>query len=472
MFSIPVVKHSGNLPFEGNTSAVITESLARSLFPDDDPLGKSIIVHDFITATITAIIEDFPKNSSIQASLLLNSVNENFRLSRFCDKGKCINPSNHFLLLKRGTNPEAFTAKLNETIGAYQPDIEKINLQKLKNIYLTPGIAGNQNNSGNKTLILIFIFIGILIMVLSIINYLNFYISLQYTKLKEIGIKKIHGAGFRQLMSFSLFEVSVSILLSVILSWFFVSILLPIANPLLDRQLDLEIINNPVLLLILTCVLIVVIVINSIAPLYIHSNFNIRNFLSGSKSGSGKQPFRNILTVFQVTISIALLASVLTLYKQISFAKHSDLGFNKELLIRLNLPFRFSNQEALKQNLNQHTFCQSVSLSLGVPGYINTSMGSNTGEKSFILQCIYVDIDFLKTMGIMLKEGRYFLPSDMGKACIMNEAAFKQYGWDNILNKKFDNGQDGGFQVIGITENFHVESLRSKIQPVCLLKIW
>ena len=306
-------------------------------------------------------------------------------------------------------------------------------------------------------------------MVLSIINYLNFYISLQYTKLKEIGIKKIHGAGFRQLMSFSLFEVSVSIFLSVILSLFFVSFLLPIANPLLDRQLDIEIISNPVLLMIFTCTIIVVIAINSFAPFYIHSNFNIHSFLSGSKSGSGKQPFRNMLTVFQFIISIVLLASVITLYKQISFAKNAELGFNKELLIRLNLPFSFHNQEALKQNLNQLTFCENASLSQGVPGNIDCMMGSSTGEKSFVLQVFFVDIDFLKTMGIRLKDGRPFLPSDMGKACIINEAAVEQYGWDNIENRKFDNGQEGGYKVIGVTENFHVESLRSKIQPLCLI---
>jgi putative ABC transport system permease protein len=469
MFSIRVVKHSGNLPFEGNESAVITESLARSLFPDEDPLGKSILIYNFLTATVTAIIEDFPKNSSIQASLLLNSVNERFRLSQFCNEGKCINPSNHFLLIKRGTNLEAFTAKLNETIGAYHPDTEKINLQKLKNIYLNPGIVGNQNNSGNISLIIIFISIGIVVLVLSIINYLNFYISLQYTKLKEIGIKKIHGAGFRQLMKFSIFEVSVSIFLSVILSLFFVSFLLPITNPLLDRQLDIEIIYRPVMLLILTCTLITVICINSFAPFYIHSNFNIQSFLSGSESGSGKQPFRNMLTVFQFTISIVLLASVLTLYKQISFAKHSELGFNKELLVRLNLPVNFINKEALKQNLNLLTFCKDVSLSNGVPGYINRGMGSNTGEKSFELQCLFVDIDFLKTMGIKLKEGRPFLSSDMGKACIMNEVAVEQFGWENIENRKFNNGQEGGYQVIGVVKNFHVESVRSKIQPVCLI---
>jgi putative ABC transport system permease protein len=270
-------------------------------------------------------------------------------------------------------------------------------------------------------------------------------------------------------MNFSLIEVSVSIFFSIILSLYFVSFLLPIANPLLDRQLDLEIIYHPVMLLILTCTVIVVICLNSFAPFYIHSNFNIQSFLSGSNSGSGKQPFRNMLTVFQFTISIVLIASVLTMYKQIAFAKHSELGFNKELLIRLNLPVSFNNKEALKQNLNQLVFCKDVSLSNGVPGYINMGMGSNTGEKSFMLQCIFVDIDFLKTMGIKLKEGRSFLSSDVGKSCIMNEVAVEQFGWENIENRKFNNGREGGYQVIGVAQNFHVESLRSKIQPVCLI---
>jgi putative ABC transport system permease protein len=469
IFSIRIIKHSGNLPFEGNSSAVITESLARKLFPDDDPLGKSIVVHEFITATVTAVVEDFPKNSSIQVPLMLNSDNENFRLNRSCNNNKCIYPASLFLLLKRETDPKIFTEKLNMTIGSYQTDIEEISLQKLKNIYLTPGIAGNQNNSGNKTLILIFISIGILILVLSIINYLNFYISLQYTKLKEIGIKKIHGAGFKQLLTFSLVEVSVSIFISVILALFFASYLLPIANPLFDRQLELKSLIRPGLLMIFTGITITLIALNSIAPLYILSKFNVQSFLSGSKAGTGRQPFRNLLTVFQFIISIVLLVSVFTLNKQITFAKHSELGFNKELLIRLNLPMGFNNNEALKQNLNQLTFCKDVSLSQGVPGNINIFMGSGTGEKSFNLQCIYVDIDFLKTMGIRLNEGRQFLQGDMGKSCIINEAAVEQYGWDDLENRKFNNFREGGLMVIGIKENFHVESLRSKIQPVCLI---
>ena len=469
IFSIRIIKQSGNLPFDGNSSVVITESLARILFPDDDPLGKSIVVHEFITATVTAIVEDFPKNSSIQVPLMLNSDNENFRLNRSCNNNKCIYPASLLLLLKRGTDPKIFTEKLNMTIGSYQTDIEEISLQKLKNIYLTSGIAGSNNNSGNKSLTLLFVSIGIIILVLSIINYLNFYLSLQYTKLKEIGIKKIHGACFKQLLTFSIVDVSVSIFISVILALLCASYLLPIANPLFDRQLELKSLIRPVLLMIFTGITITLIALNSIAPLYILSKFNVQSFLSGSKTGTGRQPFRNLLTVFQFIISIVLLVSVFTLNKQITFAKHSELGFNKELLIRLNLPMGFNNNEALKQNLNQLTFCKDVSLSQGVPGNINVFMGSGTGEKSFNLQCIYVDMDFLKTMDIRLKEGRQFLQGDMGKSCIINEAAMEQYGWDDLENRKFNNMQEGGIQVIGVVQNFHVESLRSKIQPVCLI---
>jgi putative ABC transport system permease protein len=469
IFSIRIIKHLGNLPFEGNSSVVITESLAQKLFPDDDPLGQSVIVHEFITATVTAIIEDFPENSSIQVPLILNSDNENFRLNRSCHNNNCIYPASIFLLLRRETDLKIFTEKLNMTIGSYQTDIEEISLQKLKNIYLTSGIAGNNNNSGNKSLTLLFVSIGILILVLSTINYLNFYLSLQYSKLKEIGIKKIHGAYFKQLLSFSLVEVSVSILISVILALFLASFLLPIANPLFDRQLELKTLIRPGLLIIFTGIAITLIVLNSIAPLYILSKFDVQNFLSGSKTGTGRQPFRKILTVFQFIISIVLLVSVFTLNKQITFAKHSELGFNKELLIRLNLPIGFNNNEALKQNLNQLTFCKDASLSQGVPGNINVFMGSGTGEKSFNLQCIYVDIDFLKTMDIRLKEGHQFLQGDMGKSCIINEAAMEQYGWDDLENRKFNNMQEGGIQVIGVAQNFHVESLRSKIQPVCLI---
>jgi len=469
LFPIEVIKHSGLQPFEGNESVIITESLAKSLFPDEDPLGKPVVIHNFITATVTAVIKDFPLNSSVRASLLLNSANEHFRLNRACNNDNCINPTNHFLLLRPGTNIETFTAKLNKSIKDYQPDLEKVGLQKLGSIYFSSVIGGSRNNTGNKTLVLIFIFIGLIILALSVINYLNFNLSMQYAKLKGIGIKKINGASFVHLVGFYLFEVSVSILLSVGLSLLFARFMLPVANQLLDRHLDMISLLSPILVVLLSGTILVIVAINSLMPVYILSRFSIRDFLSGSKSNSGKQTGRNMLTVFQFAASIALLAVVLTLNKQITFVKHSDLGFNKELLVRLNLPMGFNQQEAFKQRINQLTFCQGVSLSRGVPGYVDMKMGSNYMENNFYLECLYVDPDFLTTMGIKLKDGRPFLSGDMGKACFMNEAAIEKFGWQNTDNKKFDNGSDGGYQVVGITENFHTASLRSGIQPLCLI---
>jgi putative ABC transport system permease protein len=469
VFPIDVIKRFGSQPFEGNESVIITESLAKSLFSDEEPLGKSIIVHNFITATVTAVIKDFPAGSGIQASLLLNSANERFRFTQVSNNGKHFNPTNHFLLLQPGTDIGSFTAKLNQSVNGYQADLKKVRLQKLSNIYFSDGINGSHLNTGNKTLVLIYIFVGLIILILSVINYLNFNVSMQYAKLKEVGIKKINGASFGHLLNSYLFEVSVNILLSVGISLIIATIFLPVANPLLDRHLEITMLFSPALILVFSGIILITVLVNSFTPLYFLSRFDIRNFLSGSKSNAGKQNGKNILTVFQFAASIALLAVVLTLSKQISYVKHADLGFNQELLVRLNLPMRFNQQQTFKQQISQLTFCRDVSLSRGVPGYINATMGSNSGEGSFELQCIYADADFLNTMGIRMKDGRNFLPGDMGKTCIMNKAAIERYGWENINDKRFNNGQDGGYQVIGETENFNITSLRSGIQPVCLL---
>ena len=469
LFPVDVTKRLGNHPFDGNESVIITESLAKSLFPNEDPLGKPVVIYNFITATITAVIKDFPAGSGIQASLLLNAANQRFRFTQASNNGKRFNPTNHFLLLRPGTDIGSFTAKLNQSVNGFQADLKKVRLQKLTDIYFSPGINGSHFYTGNKTLVLIFIFIGLVILILSVINYLNFNVSMQYAKLKEVGIKKINGASFGHLLNSYLFEVSVNILLSVGISLIIATIFLPVANTLLDRQLEITMLFNPMLVMVFSGIILITILVNSFTPLYFLSRFDIRNFLSGSKSNTGKQNGKNMLTVFQFAASITLLVVVLTLSKQILYVKHADLGFNQELLVRLNLPMKFNQQETFKQKINQLTFCQGVSLSRGVPGYINMTMGSNYKENNFYLECLYVDADFLTTMGIKLKDGRPFLSGEMGKACFMNEVAIEKFGWQDIDNKKFDNGSDGGYQVVGVTENFHTASLHSGIQPLCLI---
>ena len=469
VFPVKTISAIGRLPFEGKESILITKSFAAILFPNEDPLGKPITIFDFIKGQVTAVIEDFPKSSGIQAKVLINAENPDFRLSQNCNNGRCWSPMNHFLVLQPKTDLAALAKKMTADIPKNHPEIKAIALQKLTDIYLSVPINGNGNITGNLSLLFIFLSVGLVVLVLSIINFLNFYVSLQYTKLREIGIKKINGASFKNLLRFSLAEVSVSILISVAISLVLFLIFLPFANQLFERNLEASWLLRPALLSVLILITVAIILINSLAPISILSRFNTSSFLTKMNVGGNKQTGRRLLTLMQFAASIVLLAVVFSLQKQISYAKHANLGFSKEQLILLKLPIGFKSQDAFKQKIKELPLCESVSLSRGVPGSVNLFMGDGKSGKTVMLQTLYVDEDFFKTMEIELKSGRTFIPGDMGNACIMNEEAVRQYEWADFEGKRFENGREGGYQVVGVTNDFHIESMHTKIKPACML---
>ena len=469
VFPISIISNSGQLPFNGKESIIITKSLAETLFPNENPLGKSVVISDYMEGRVSSVIEDFPESSSIQAKILVNAENPDFRLSQNCNDGRCWEPTSHFLMLEPHANMILLQQKMNVDIPKNHPEIKSVALQNFTDIYLSAPMQGNGNITGNAILLLIFLSVGIIVLLLSTINFFNFYISLQYAKLKEIGIKKIHGASFKNLLRFSLIEVSASVLISFTIALLLFMAVVPLASSLLNRNLDASLLLQPSLFLILLTVVAVIILINSIAPTYILSRFKVSSFLAKMQVRGHQQAGRKILTLLQFSASIVLLILVFSIYKQISYAKNADLGFNQEHLVRLNLPFTFNSQDAFKQKLKALSFIESITLSRGVPGEVRLTMGDNNGEQSVMLKSIYVNQDFLNTFNIKLKEGRTFLQGDMGIACLMNEEAIKQYGWENMEGKKFGQGKEGGYPVIGVVKDFHIESIHHKIEPVCML---
>lgn len=468
IFPIRVLVSSGKQPFDGKESFLITQSFAEQMFPNEDPIGKQMTVFDFMHGQVTAVIEDFPKNSSIQGKVLVNAENPDFILSQSCDNGRCWNPINHYLALREGTDRVALAKKMSADFPKNHPEISEVAFQRLEDGYLSP-IESSGTLSGNKSLLLILLSVGLVVLALSTINFLNFYVSMQYAKLKEIGIKKINGASFRHLLRFSLSEVSVSIIISIVIALILFLLFLPAANRLFERNLEAGLLLKPSLLAILLLIAGGIILINSIAPLSILSRFNTSSFLTKMQVTGNSQIGRRLLTLFQLSVSIVLIAVVFAFYQQISFARHANLGFQKEQLLRLKLPIGFKSQDAIKQKLASLPFCQSVSLSRGVPGSVNLYLGENQNGKSVMLQSLFVDEDFFKTIGLTITAGRGFLSGDMGTACIFNEEAMKQYDWTDFEGKRFNNGREGGYGIVGVVKDFHIESMHQKIKPVCII---
>jgi putative ABC transport system permease protein len=470
IFSVEMVETLASKPFDGKESVVLSKATAEKLFGTQNPMGQQVNIGNMFFGTVTGIFEKMPANSSFQADIILNSENEKFRLSQTCTNGKCYNPTNLFVMLKDGTNPGVFANELNNLAALKSLDVDSLALQSLDDIYLSELTMKSRHAKGNPALLKIFIAIAALILLLSSINYLSYSISMQYAKLKEIGINKTNGAGWRDLVSYTFTEVTFGIFFSLIVSVLITLLAMPYSESLFGKVLHVNGHDWLSVAPFFLAAVVVVILINSLAPIYILSKFKITEFLSGFRGKRNQRQFgKQAMLTFQLTASIALIAVVLIIFKQLSFVKHSDLGFDREMLVRIDLPFRFQQTNTLRQEIAKLPFVKGNTLSSGCPGMINNKYSSNSGEKSFDINCIPVGDNFIETMGIDILKGRNFLEGDLNKSCLINEEALKQFGWDSFEGERFNNGQEGGFEVIGILKNFKFESYHSTVEPLALL---
>ena len=312
--------------------------------------------------------------------------------------------------LKNGVRPDDMAKNLNASIRKFNTTTDSLALQNFSDIYLSTKDMGWSDNhfKGNSKMLLIFLAIGILIILLSSINYLNYTVSMQYAKMKDIGINKTNGAEKRHLLADSLIEVSLGIFIALVFSVMLVALLLQSTGVLFGKEIHWADVNFYQLMPVFAGVVAGIILLNSLAPIYILSKFNISDFLSGGRKRTGNQFGKQAMLTFQLTVSIALIAVVMLIFKQLQFVKHHDLGFNEEHLVRLELPYKFQNQKALKNEVAKLPFVSGSTLSVGYPGKINMSMGSGVKDDQFMVNCVYISDDFLETFGLQLTSAEIF----------------------------------------------------------------
>jgi putative ABC transport system permease protein len=468
-FSVKIIAGNADKPFADLNSVVITRSTAEKLFGRTDVVGEIVNFVNMFELSVSAVSEDLPAGSSLGANLFFNADNEQFRFARFCDDGQCYSPVDLYIQVDGRVNLQQLETNINANIPANKSKMEKITLQPLSDICLHPGINGSANRLGSKAMIRIFLSIAALIMLLSVINYINISLSKQLSTLREIGIKITNGAGVRHLCAYYLTDVTLSVSIAFTVALGILWLSLPFAGALLNCPLNFGLLFSPAILGLFSFILFAVILISSFAPVYIVSRFDVQQLFGKKTTAMGKQLGKRGLTVFQLTIAIVLLISFVVIQKQLNYVRTTDMGFNKECLLRLDLGDNFKEKEVLKQKIDHCPFVKNASFSHGGPGVIRMGMWSNKEGENFNVDCISVDEEFLKTFDIKLLEGRTFLASDKDVSCYVNETAFIKYGWDNLENRKFNNGREGGYKVVGVVRDFNVASLHSGITPVCLL---
>ncbi len=482
VFSIPFVSGKSQKPFVNINSAVITESTAKILFGTKNPLGEELFIAGDIPVTITAVIQDFPENSSIYAGLLVNAENDQFKFSFSCgdyrDKSTHRWPFRIYLQLNKNVNPDQLLAKINDHIEWLKPYGTQVGFLKLKDIYLHDTTHGSETKQGNAGLLNLLSIIAAIILMLAVINYVNLTVAQQNKRNKDTGVKKTIGANSTDILLHFLFESVLVTFLAFILGIFLVWIGLPFYQAVFDTHLNIGLLFHLRNLLLLLGAIFFIGMISGVGPAVILSGISPVRILSGSAIIVGKRSFfRSSLTVFQFATSIVLIFCVITVERQIQFVKHRNAGFDKEQLLRLDVPGiqqgDIQKMTVLLDELRKSPFIKSISTTDGVPGNINMYMGSNieNSDKNMSVPCLLVDTTFLKTFGINVIKGRNPEPGDYGKVCMINNAAYNHFEFENLENKRFMNGREGGYEIIGVVNDFQYTSLHKTIGPVCIMFI-
>lgn len=471
---------------------VITESIAKKYFGDDDPLNKSLII-DNAQWKVTGVIKDLPENTHLKFDIILSRlVDREWVMENGQLKSEAFwNPDVYtYLMFPENYDTKEFYAKFPDIFNKYYKSFgDKVGgkyepiLEPLTSIHFYSDLQGDEPH-GNLAYLYAFTGIGVFIIILACINYMNLSTAKSVNRASEIAMKKTLGSGKRSLTHSFLAE---SILLS------FVSLLLAIGivftvlkttsfNHLIDKNLTPDFLGNPVLLIGSLGIALGIGIISGLYPAFYLPSIPTIKALKGSfKNRKSSHTLRRVLITAQFAISIFVVVCTLFMKDQIEFVRNKELGFNKDNVVVLPIQDTLvQNQlQGIKAELLQNPRITAATTSYNVPG-MNVGGGSvmwaegkeGMNQQAFAL--MFVGNDYFKTMGINLIEGRDFQQNTNADidAFIVNEATVKLMGWgDQALGKKvkfFHAEKDG--QVIGVVKDFNFNSLHNPVEPLLIIK--
>jgi putative ABC transport system permease protein len=444
----------------------LTKSTAIKLFGDEDALKQQVKFMGRML-TVSAIIPEFSKNSSFNADFILNIRDKRNRFRRAPVKDKMVNLHNHYVLLAEGVNPGSLAQKINHKLATHLSTVSSITFQPIQSIYLNPDIELSGNRRGSKTTILVFIAIAVVILLLSIINYIQFSISYHFSNIKSIGLKMFNGAGKKHIYQYYLTDTAVLLSIALVIGFILMKVFIPFVNPLFSGGVNLSHFLRWPIISVMTITSIIIIGLGGYLPLFVLSKTDIKSLLSNSVVGRNHPIIKGIYPIIQFACAIILLISTFTIQKQLSFVKKHDLGFAKHNLLQLEKPGNFKSPDVLKQKMLELPFVENVSWSYGAPAFINyfirdTKLGIEKNE----IYGIGVDKEFLKTFDISLLDGRDFMTSDLEKGCYVNEAFLKMKNWTKP--EEYFNQEVNRFRIVGVVNDFSCNSLHETIIPTIL----
>jgi putative ABC transport system permease protein len=482
VFSFKLLKGDPKTALTEPRTVVLTETAAKKYFGDQDAIGETLDMggEQF---KITGIVEDVPDNSHFKFDFLLSfstwsSQNKQNEMSAWFWNG-----FHTYILLREGASIEQLRAKMKGFIdkniekgGMYYEDLP---LQSLTSIYLEKPRSWENGKRGSINNLYILSVIALFTLMIASFNYINLATARASRRLKEVGLRKVLGAQRRMLVGQFLGESILVSVMATLLAFGFAAMMVPSFNELVESRLSFSVLAPEYLWGGLIGLAVVLGIFSGLYPALMISGFQpLQIFRPAVRGMMSHTFFRKVLVSAQFMISIGLVAGTLLVFDQLSLVKNLDLGFVKDATLVMN--FNYQNEirehyESVKNELKKIDGVAAVSVSSTVPGESTNNLYGEIelqdGKMSPTnINTNFIDHDYLPAFGIRMIAGRNFsrdFPADDTTAFIVNETAMNDFGWtmESAIGKKVRHSGRNG-TVIGVTKDFHYQSLHHHIEPL------
>ena len=439
IFQYPFTQGNASSAFNDASSIVITQALAKSLFGNEDPMNKMIRFDNEDDLKVTGVIKNPPGNSSLNFNFVVPITYVEQKNPDFKANGQGSFGNNNlqiFLKLRPGISYARVAPKIRNIEHTEQSSVNAMNsyitFQPVERWHLYSNYVNGQDTAGFLEYVNMFSLIGLLVLIIGCINFINLTTARSEKRAKEVGIRKAVGSRRKQLVMQFLSEAFLLTLIAFIFAILFSQLLLPAFSTLTETNLRIPYSNGYFWLLMGGCVLITALLAGS-RPAFYLSSFNTVKVLKGNLQRGKSSAFsRKLLVITQFTCSIALIISTVIIYQQVNFARARPTGYNLNRLMSTNMSNDLSkNYNVIKDELKRAGIAVSVSTasSPATDIYWHTDVdqwpGKNAGE-TVEMGNIFVNEDYFKTVGMQIKEGRDFSGSYDSTSVIFNETAIER----------------------------------------------
>ena len=467
-------------------AVVITEEIALKYFGDDEPMGKTIRVNDEFDFIVTGVIKQIHVKTHLPFDIVANNAvlkNEHW-FSQWWSNSMVtyltLNPAASRTALEKRF-PAFMDKYFGEDFIRFQTRIDLV-LQPVEEIYFQGTLKYDVVNTGSIVTVRILAAIGVFVLLIACINFINLSTAKSISRAREVGIRKTLGSSRKRIVLQFLAESYLVTIIAIVLGFMAVELSLPLLNDIFETDLNFSWLDGSIWRLAGATTILLGFA-TGVYPAFVMSGFSPVKALKG-KGGKarGHGTFRKVLVVIQFAISIFMITATLVMSDQLGFLKNKNLGFTKEnvLLLELNNTEVMNKANTLKNQLLESSLITEVSCATGEPGGFHDTMTYEIEglEDNLRLRTVFCDTDYIKSLHLDVIAGRDFsenYSTDQSNALILNERAVRDIGWtpEEAIGKQILNSFRDTIprQVVGVVKDYHFSSLKNSIEPLAITAV-